>query len=177
MPLDTINVFLGIGAIALQVFALAFLIAYVLRNRYPNLGGIQKVVSQWGLWMGLAVTAGAAAFSLVHSFVFGLAPCDLCWWQRIFIYPQVFLFAIALWRKDTSVTVYSIALSVIGIGIALYHHALQMLPHSALPCPATGPSCSQILFLEFGYVTYPMLSVSLFAFLIVTMLLVRSASR
>src|SRR3989344_5990262 len=50
----------------------------------------------------------------------------LCWWQRIFLYPQVFLLGFAAHRKDAGMAFYSIVLSGLGLLVALYHHALQM---------------------------------------------------
>lgn len=177
MTLDTFNALIGVGAIALQILAVVFFIAYALRNKYPDLGGIRAIASKWGMWIGFVVTSIAIVLSLVHSVAFGLAPCPLCYWQRIFIYPQAALFAVALWRRDVSIALYSIVLSVIGLCFAIYHHVLQTMPSFGLPCPAEGASCTQILFLEYGYVTYPMLSISLFAFLIATMLFVRNCKQ
>lgn len=175
MSLATFNFLLGLGTLGLQVLTVGFLIAYLFGERL-GLRGIAEYLARRGLWIGLVVTGIATVMSLVHSHVFNLPPCYLCWWQRIFIYPQVLLFALALWRKDASVAIYSIALSVIGLGFGVYHHALQMFPFGHLPCPAQGPSCSQILYLQFGYITYPMLAISLFAFLIVVMLFVRRSA-
>ena len=177
MSLDTYNLLIGLGALTIQILAVAFLALFFLQKKFSELRSVGDTLSRWGLWIGFLLTLGTAVFSLVHSQVFGLPPCDLCWWQRIFLYPQVVLFAIALRRYDISVAAYSIALSVIGAGFAIYHHVLQMLPAGTIPCPATGPSCSQILFLEFGYITYPMLALSVFAFLIVLMLFVRKQQR
>jgi disulfide bond formation protein DsbB len=172
MGLEAFNLLVGGGTLGLQIITAALFLAYVLEKKFTDLHAIGDWVAKSGLLLGFLATLGAAIFSLVHSHYFGLPPCYLCWWQRIFIYPQVVLFALAIWRRDASVAIYSIVLSLIGAGFALYHHVLQMLPTGSIPCPATGPSCAQILFLEFGYITYPMLSLSLFAFLIVTMLFV-----
>ncbi len=173
MSLDTYNLLIGLSALGMQIFAAAFLVLYFIEKRFADLRSIGDTLARFGLWIGVFLTLGATVFSLVHSQVFGLPPCDLCWWQRIFLYPQAVLFAIALWRRDVSVVLYSMALTVIGLCFAIYHHTLQMMPSGSLPCPSTGPSCSQILFLEFGYITYPMLSVSIFALLFVVMLFVR----
>jgi disulfide bond formation protein DsbB len=48
---------------------------------------------------------------------------------------------------------------------------MQMFPEGTLPCSAQGPSCAKITFIEFGYVTYPMMALTLFALLIVLMLI------
>ncbi len=173
MATETLNLYLSVGTIALQIVSAAFLVLYFAQKRIPDLQDIGAQISRSGLWIGLALSLGASFMTLYYSNVLGFAPCDLCWWQRICLYPQVLLFAIALWRKDASVALYSIALSVLGLGVAIYHHLLQVYPAGNLPCPSQGPSCAQITFIEFGYVTFPMMAVALFAFLIVVMLFVR----
>ncbi|QQG38359.1 MAG: disulfide bond formation protein B [Candidatus Kaiserbacteria bacterium] len=172
--LETVNYILGLKVIALQIVTLALLGLYLLKDRFPDLREAAGFVGRWGLWVGFFTALGASAVSLVHSTIFNLPPCPLCWWQRIFLYPQVFLFALALWKRDRGIADYSILLSVLGLGFALYHHALQMFPSSFAPCSAEGVSCVQILYLEFGYITYPLMAASAFAFLIVLMLFVRT---
>ncbi len=172
-PLETVNYLLALGVVALQAVTLALIALYFLRSHLPDLNDVGDFLTRWGLWIGLVASFGASAVALIHEHFFGLPPCPLCWWQRIFIFSQVVLFIVALYKRDTRIADYSIALSIIGLGIALYHHALQMFPSGFLPCPSEGVSCAQIFFLEFGYITYPMMSVTLFAFLIVLMLFVR----
>lgn len=172
MTLESLNYFLGLGTIVLEIGIVALGALFFLRRR-PEFAEHADFIVRWGLWVGFLVAATASLVTVVHSEVFGLPPCPLCWWQRAFLYPQVVLFAVAALRKDYSVTPYSIALSAIGFAVAMYHHALQMFPHGSLPCPAQGEiSCAQILFLEFGYVTYPMMAATLFAFLIALVIMV-----
>lgn len=175
MAVETLNYFVALATLFLQVGTLALLIAYFFRDKSTFIADVVAPISRWGIWAALLMVLGALVMSLYYSDVLGFEPCPLCWWMRIFMYPQVILFALALWLKDRNVTVYSIALSVIGMGVGLYNHALQVLPGSALPCPATGTvSCSQRIIFEFGYITFPLVGVSLFAFLIVLMLYVRA---
>ncbi len=177
MPLETLNYWLALGTIAIQVFAASLLALYFLRKKLPDLQDVAWFLNSWGLVIGFVVTLGASAMTIIHSSIFSLPPCPLCWWQRAFLYPQVILFALALWKRDVRIADYSIALSVVGLGVAIYHHILQMYPAGSLPCPSDGMvSCTQILFLEFGYVTYPMMAISAFAFLIVLMLFVRKGA-
>ena len=177
MTLEQLNYVLALGTVALQVFTLAFLALFFLRKRFPDLQDIAGFLEKWGLWIGFLAAALASLVTVVHSGIFGMPPCPLCWWQRAFLYPQAILFALAALMRDRSIAAYSVLLSCIGLGIGLYHHALQMYPWSSLPCPSEGGvSCAQIFFLEFGYITYPMMAVSVFAFLIVLMLFVRRQS-
>ncbi|PIR83976.1 hypothetical protein COU18_01035 [Candidatus Kaiserbacteria bacterium CG10_big_fil_rev_8_21_14_0_10_51_14] len=174
MPVEIFNTTLAFGTLALQIGAAALFAVFLFRNQLPSLEWKRALLAKWGLWIALALTLAASALTLFYSEVVGFPPCPLCWWQRVFLYPQVVLFALALWKHDRNVTLYSIALSVLGLGFALYHHALQVLPSGTLPCPAEGAvSCAQRFIFEFGYITFPLMSASLFAFLIVLMLFVR----
>ena len=85
-------------------------------------------------------------------------------------------FALALRKRDSNIADYSIALSIAGGAAALYQHYLQMGGTSVLPCPASSSEavdCAVRFVFEFGYITFPMMALTLFAFLIVLMLFVR----
>lgn len=121
------------------------------------------------------VTLGGIFGSLFYSEIVGFAPCALCWWQRVFLYPQAVIFGLALWKQYEGADIYGIYLSAIGGLIALINAYLQFGGVSFIPCPAIGPSCSQRYFLEFGYVTIPTMALTAFAAIIVLMLAKRSA--
>lgn len=173
IALETVNHLVGVATVAMQLVAAVLLGVYLMRGSTERTGAVAASVGRWGIWAGFALTFCAAAMSLFYSDVLGIEPCPLCWWQRVCMFPQVILFAMALRKPDARVADHSIALSVIGLLIALYHHALQMLPGSGLPCPATGVSCAQRIIFEFGYVTFPLVAATLFSLLIVLMLFVR----
>lgn len=176
MTVADLNFILSLGVVAMQIASIVLLAMWLYPKQVPNAGDILPLVKRWGLQAALLLSAVGATMTLVYSDILGFEPCPLCWWQRIFLYPQVILFGMALWKEKYRETVVnaSIALSVFGLGFALYHHVLQMMPAGTLPCPATGPSCAQITFIEFGYVTFPMMAVALFGLLIVTGLVLRS---
>lgn len=176
MSVDNLNFILALGVVAMQVGAFALLALFFMRKQ-PEFSGQVSFIARWALWKAFALAFIGSALTLVYSDILGFEPCPLCWWQRIFLYPQVILLGMALWRESYLRTAvdFSIVMSVIGAGIAVYHHLLQMMPAGTLPCPATGPSCAQITFLEFGYITYPMMALALFGLLIVLMLYVRSS--
>lgn len=174
MPaLESLNHAVGIATVVMQFVAVILLGAYLLRGRSSVAAAIGDSLARWGVWAGFLLTLGAASMSLFYSDVLGILPCSLCWLMRIFMFSQVVLFAMALWKRDRGIADYSIGLSVFGIAIGLYHHALQMLPGSGLPCPATGVSCAQRIIFEFGYITFPLVGVTLFSLLIIVMLFVR----
>lgn len=175
--IESLNHLVGLGTIAIQIAAVALFAVYFGRKRFPTFQDIGVSTARWGLRAALLLTLAAIAAALFYSDVLGFEPCPLCWWQRVFLFPQAILFALALWKGEGSrIAYYSIALSIAGFGIALYQHALQMFPGS-LPCPATGVSCAQRLLFEYGYVTFPLVAASVFALLIVLMLFVRNGNR
>jgi len=130
-----------------------------------------SVISKRAFILAFLVALVATLGSLTYSEILGYDPCKLCWLQRIFMYPQVILLGMALWKKDDKITDYSLVLSVIGGFIALYHYLLQLGIAPAVPCSAVGYSttCSKQFVLEYGYITIPMMALS--AFILITLLL------
>ena len=118
-----------------------------------------------GLHMGLLVAIWATLGSFYYSDVVHYAPCVLCWYQRIFLFPQVILLGIAVWRKDVGIRIYSLALAGIGALIAVYHILVE---HNITPSPclATGVSCSVRYVYEFGFVSIAVMSLITFLLII-----------
>ena len=90
------------------------------------------------------------------------------------MYPQFFLFGLALWRKERLIIPYMLMLSLIGAAVALYQWIKDMLllySHTTIPCPAVSglPSCDKIYVLEMGYITIPMIALNAFVLLAIVM--------
>ncbi|HYF10308.1 MAG TPA: disulfide bond formation protein B [Candidatus Paceibacterota bacterium] len=129
------------------------------------------------LLSGALIASAAIALSLWYSEIVGFEPCTLCWWQRIFIYPQAVLFFIAWRRADYGVWRYTLPLSVFGLFFAGAHWLLQTFDVSLLPCAADGPDCSKIYFQEFGYVTFPVMAITTLLMLLAVSLVARREER
>jgi disulfide bond formation protein DsbB len=110
--------------------------------------------------------------SLFFSEVLKFTPCVLCWYQRIFMYPLVFICAVNITRKHTELPYYVLPISIIGFFIALYQNLLvwHILPETVAPCTA-GVSCIQQPLTLFGFVTIPLGSLFAFALISASMLL------
>ena len=174
MNIETTNYLLALSTVGLQVLTVAFLVLFFWRKKFPDLEGIVSFLEQHGLWIGFALTLVGSALTLYYSEVLGLAACIMCWWQRICLYPQIVILGFAALKKDRNAALSSMALSVIGACVALYQHLLQMGVTSAAPCNAIpGTDCAARFLFEFGYITFPLMAATLFAFLIVLMLFVR----
>jgi disulfide bond formation protein DsbB len=114
------------------------------------------------------VSLGSIVVTLVYSLVFDFPPCDLCWWQRVFMYPIPLLVAVAFAKNELHrIGDYILALSIPGALFALYHHYVQVVGESTPFCFPGTSDCGQRLIFEFGYVTLPLMAFTLFALIIV----------
>jgi disulfide bond formation protein DsbB len=168
---ETINHFLAIGIIILEllVLVIAFNLIFV-RSRTNNVLLFFKEFTYWGVFL---TALGSVALSLFYSVVVGFPPCELCWMQRVFIYPQVVLFAIALYKHDRSVVDYALALSIIGTLISIYHVYIENGGTSSLACAIEGRaqvSCVTTWVFEFGYITIPVMALSAGLFMVILLL-------
>ena len=112
--------------------------------------------------LGFIVTLLAVLGSLLLEYGVGYPPCELCWWQRIFLFPQAVIFLIALIKKDRNVFQYVVPLSAITVLISLYHAYIQLGGSvSVLPCTAEGAACAAVYILEYGYITIPTMSLTI----------------
>jgi disulfide bond formation protein DsbB len=119
----------------------------------------------------LLVTA-SVTISLFFSSVLEYEPCVLCWYQRICLFPLIFIFAAGLLPTfDKSVIKYALPLTIVGGLTALYHSLLYagIIPENIQPC-SQGVSCTEKYIELFGFISIPMMS--FFAFSLLTALLV-----
>ena len=164
------NILVGLGAIVLQGISVIALLLLLFKNRK---NAFFTLIEKNFLTIGFVVALAASLISLFYSDVIGFPPCHLCWLQRIFLYPLVFIFGMAIWTKDRKVLRYVAPLLIVGAVIAVYHNIGYYFGETGSgPCDATGVSCYQHLVSEFGgYISIPMLSLTAF-FALLTLCLV-----
>lgn len=124
--------------------------------------------SSWGLvFSGWFIAAVSTLGALFLGEVMGFAPCVLCWYQRIFMFPLVFVLAVGLFPFDPKVVRYALPLAVGGWLVAVFHLLLTAgyIPESATPC-TQGVPCSQAQGAWFGFVSIPLLAVVAFSMII-----------
>jgi disulfide bond formation protein DsbB len=151
------------------------LIFLLILNKKPST--IKNFLAKNALLFSFLITLGSVLGSLFYSSVADFSPCYLCWWQRVFMFPQAIILGIALIKKDISVRPYIIALASIGALIALYHTYIQFGGVPLGPCPAGSVSCDLRYFVEFGYVTIPTMALTSFMMILVTMILSHKESK
>jgi len=97
--------------------------------------------------------------SLFYSEVMGFTPCELCWVQRIFMYPLVMIYGVAAFKKDLSIALPGLFLSGIGMFISAYHYLLQKLPSLQEVGASCGiVPCNTEYVNYFGFITIPFLA-------------------
>lgn len=130
---------------------------------YRSLAFAMKASSWTLIFAGWLIAATSALGALFLGEVMGLTPCVLCWYQRIFMFPLVFVLAAGLFPFDPRVVRYALPLAVAGWLIAVFHLLLTagIIPESATPC-TQGVPCSEVQIEWFGFVTIPLLSVAAF---------------
>ena len=148
-----------IGQIILVVLLLLFVLNLIIKNQaidnFLNLLGRRGIA--FSFIVALTATLGSLYFSEIAQFI----PCKLCWFQRIFMYPQVFILGLAMILKDRRVWRYSIFMSALGASISAYHYFTQLFPPSVSFCSLdSAEPCSQKIFFTFGYITIPVMALT-----------------
>jgi disulfide bond formation protein DsbB len=131
----------------------------------------------WTLVFACWLIASVSALgSLFFSEVMGFAPCVLCWYQRVCMYPLVLILPAGLFPFDRNIVRYALPLSLLGSLIAVFHLLLVAgyIPESIKPC-VQGIPCAEVQVVWFGFVTIPLLSA--LSFLLISALLVLTHRR
>jgi disulfide bond formation protein DsbB len=118
----------------------------------------------WGyeLWLAFLVTALATGGSLFFSEVAHFLPCELCWYERICMYPLAVVTLLAAFANDHSVARYLMPLPVAGVGLATYHLLIEDgFVSQTQACLVSAPGgCATKWIDEFGWVTIPNLTLT-----------------
>jgi disulfide bond formation protein DsbB len=109
---------------------------------------------------------GSLYFSEVLSFI----PCKLCWFQRILMYPLVFILFFQTTRKEYNLQP-ALIFSVLGVLLSAYHYMLQAewIGNVATACSTISCGIRYINYL--GFVTIPLLSFTGFSLVSIFLLL------
>ena len=161
--------FLSVATLASNVvFIILFLI--FLYSRFTNKspwGRIVRYLKPRAISLSLFFALVATLGSLFLSEVAKYSPCLLCWYQRIFMYPLVFVLGTALFKKTRDVASYVLPLSMVGGLLAAFHYWGQVTYNPFTSCAAIGfsVSCSERFFTHFGYITIPFMAFSAFVYI------------
>lgn len=162
------QVFTSVLALGAAALAAAVLAGSALRGRNRIIDDVATAIGDAALWIAFLVAAVAMAGSLYFSESAHFAPCRLCWFQRIAMYPLAVILLVAALRRDRSARWYVVPVAAIGACISLYHYIIEWRPELEVgSCAAFGPSCSDVYFREFGFVTLSFMALCGFVAIIV----------
>jgi disulfide bond formation protein DsbB len=124
----------------------------------------------WGyeLWVAFLVAAIATGGSLFFSEVAHFVPCELCWYQRICMYPLSILTLFLAYHGDHRAARYLLPLPVVGAGVSIYHLLIEnkVIKEPAQCLISSSAGCATKWINEFGYITIPTLALTGFVLLI-----------
>jgi len=158
--------FAVLGVLGQVVGALLLLIAV------PALLGVRgplRLLREWlwgyELWLAFVIASIATGGSLYFSEIAHYVPCELCWYQRICMYPLSITTLLAALANDHRVARYLLPLPLVGAGVSTYHLFVENgVVAQAQTCLISAPGgCATKWINEFGYVTIPTLALTGFA--------------
>ena len=174
MTHDVIVVLSVLGVIG-QVLAAGMLMIGLLALvgiRGP-LNALRSGVEGYALWLAFVVASIATGGSLFFSEIAHFVPCELCWYQRICMYPLSITTLLAALFDDPRAARYLLPLPVVGAGVSVYHLLVENgVVGESLTCRISAPGgCTVKWINEFGYMTIPTLALTAFALVFAFLLL------
>lgn len=136
--------------------------------------GVKRLTLIFAFIIVLVASFGSLYFSEILKYV----PCNLCWYQRLFMFALVFVLGVGIFFKDERVYRYAIPFSIVGWIIALYHNFIQYgwIDESIKVCNILG-SCTERYLNIYGFVTIPLLSFIAFTMISICMFVLSLKTR
>ena len=130
------------------------------------------------IFLGWLIACISTLGSLFFSYVMEFAPCILCWYQRICLFPLVIILARGLFPLDRHAIKYALPLAALGWLLAAYHNLLyaELIPADMQPC-GRGISCTEEHIELFGFLSIPLLSLISFTTLVSILIILQRRSR
>lgn len=118
---DVEGILLIAGLLTLVIVALAS----IGRARRARL---RSLLDRTGTLLAAGVAAGATGGSLWFSEVAGFPPCDLCWYQRIAMYPLFLVLGLAALRPSRTARLAGLTLALTGLTVSAWHNLIETFP-------------------------------------------------
>jgi disulfide bond formation protein DsbB len=165
--------YLGVAGQVLVALLLGVAVLALVGVRAP-LETLRRWLWGYELWAAFIVAAVATGGSLFYSEIEPFQPCELCWYQRICMYPLSITLLLIAWHGANRAARYVLPLAVVGAGVSIYHMLIQ---YNAITEPAAcsasasgGCKLNWLAFpsqnASFGYLAIPTLALTAFLLLI-----------
>lgn len=163
---ETLLQLFSLGSLVMLAGCGLFLLLELFKIKNPIKTVLVRFQNETIFFFALIVTV----LNLFLSSYFQFAPCELCWYQRVFLFVIPFISFVAAVRNDINGRVYVFVLSTIGLIVALYHTLLQvgLFQKVAAFCnPNAVTDCAVPYFTYYGFVTIPFMSCVVFLSLMI----------
>jgi disulfide bond formation protein DsbB len=155
---------LGVAGQALAAVLLLVGLGWLVGLRRAG-GALAAALEGYELWLVFLVSAIATGGSLFFSEIAHFVPCELCWYQRICMYPLSIATLLAAVANDRRAARYLLPLPLVGAGVSVYHLLVENgVVKETQACLISAPGgCGVKWINEFGYMTIPTLALTGFA--------------
>jgi len=144
--------------LASHVLLVFVVLAVLNRNSWGK--QVYEYINKNAFLVGFIIALGAMLGSLFYSEVVGYEACVLCWWQRAFLYPLVLVFGAGFWYKQKWLFYLAAFLALAALVVGGYQEISNLTGASVLTCTDAEGACSKVFVKEFGYITIPVMSVT-----------------
>ena len=168
VDVEAVQLFTSLLALVAGAAAIALGVARIAARSSAAAAAFVSAIDDVALWLAFLVAAAATAGSLYFSEHAHFIPCNLCWYQRIAMYPLSLLLLIAAIRRDRGIRWYVGPLAGAGALISTYHYLVEWFPslESSDVCSLNVP-CTTPWFRELGFVTLSFMALCGFVFILV----------
>src|SRR4029450_4341090 len=163
---DVIVALATLGVVGQVLAGLLLLVGVLwLVGLHSPLATIRSAIWGYELWLAFLVAAVAPGGTLFFSEIADFIPCELCWYQRICMYPIALLTLLMALANDHRAARYLLPLPLAGAGVSIYHLLVENgVVEQSQACLVSAPGgCGAEWINEFGYVTIPTLALTAFA--------------
>jgi disulfide bond formation protein DsbB len=181
MTLDQYSLIVSLGSIAIFCGTLIVFLASMLSPKLKDYL-LQKEYEEY-VFIVLIISGMSVAGSLIYQLIYNTPVCELCWWQRIFLYPIAIMSLVTyLTNKSKDWHISTLILSLFGLFYASYHYYYHYMGFVLgrkleLPCSVGGlmPACTDSPILIFGFITIPFMGIMVFgSILLITLLIIKN---
>lgn len=123
LPINIYSHILAIGVLVILVLTIVHIVAFLTSRKVR-----EKTLSlKYHTFLAIIGVFALAStiFALVYQWGYMLLVCELCWWQRIFMFPIEFITISAIIKKSRGVHLAIGLLASFGIFFAGYHYYLH----------------------------------------------------
>jgi disulfide bond formation protein DsbB len=169
MTHDAIVALAALGVVGQVLLAAAILAGgAAVAGMHAPLRALRAALWGYELWAAFAVSAIATGGSLFFSEIANFVPCELCWFERICLFPLSVVTLLAALASDFRVARYLLPLPLAGVGVSVYHLLVERgVVGQSTACLVSAPGgCATKWIDEFGYITIPTLALTGFLLLL-----------